>query len=350
MTEFSQRYRDYQITGGFIKEESRPTPLHIYEYDVYSNGKHLFSFLFAVGLLWAWDKFADEKTRPDLIRKEGFDLACALIDTKKYEESEKYKSKIVDELPRFNASEWQVPIEKSKIRHEDIKHEILKALNEICIENSKTFKTAQFNKIGFCKILQITENHLEYNINYLEGKGLIERDKDYMYIKQKGIEWLEQGRYKDRIIDPITSEIQSFVHDKLNEINPDIFDRLLNIKQQLIEKEKDFKDIAFGCRDIIQDFTHSLYRPKYLPEGEKAPKKSETKRKLRFVLQNRLNNSEKTERELLEGLIEYLYRYFDCINSLIQKGVHEDIEKSDAERCLIYTYLFIGDVLSLTKL
>ena len=173
-----------------------------------------------------------------------------------------------------------------------------------------------------------------------------------MSITAEGIDELKSKRYKYRIIDPSTSEIQKFVHERLNETKPDIFNSLVRIKQQLIEEEKDFKwqQVAFECRDTIQNFTDALYKPEYLPPGESLPKKSETKRKLKFILKHKLNNSKNTERELLESLIEYLYKYFDCINELIQKGVHKDIEKSDAERCLLYTYLFIGDVLRLTEL
>ncbi|TKJ35578.1 hypothetical protein CEE39_00865 [bacterium (candidate division B38) B3_B38] len=352
MKEFIYKYREYQITGGFIKGESRPIPLHIYEYNVYSNGKHLFSFLFAVVIPWSWHRFPDEKTRPDLIRKEGFDLACGLIDTEKYNESKKYKSEIVDEFPRFNAQRYELPKESEIADDVKIRFEILKALCKIRRENPESFETAEFNEDGFCKVLRISKADFSYAIGCLEEEGLINIKNDKKSITIKGVREVEQGNYKYRIIDHITSEIQKSVHNRLNEINPDIFNRLVNIKQQLIEEKKDFKwqQVAFECRDIIQDFTHYLYRPEYLLEGEKAPKKSETKRKLKFILQNRLNNSENTERELLEGLIEYLYKYFDCLNELIQKGVHEDIEKPNAQRCLIYTYLFIGDVLRLTKI
>ena len=343
MKEFSQRYRNYQINCAC--EHNFYRDVYACRYKIYINNKLQLKFIYVGSEEYLLERFSNIESLSKL-RDEGFDLAYGLIDAEKYKEFKEGK------VLEFGARNWQLP-EESEITDEEIQHKILKALDKIRKEKPDTYKSEEFNRgDGFCKVLRIAKNDFSKNISYLEDNRLIKKDEDYIYIRPEGIYWLEQERYKYRIIDPITSEIQKFVHERLKEINPNIFNSLERIKQQLIEEEKDFKwqQVAFECRDIIQDFTHSLYRPEYLPDGEKAPKKPETKRKLKFILENRLNKSENTERELIEGLIEYLYKYFDCINSLIQKGVHRDIEKSDAERCLIYTYLFIGDVLSLTKL
>jgi len=53
---------------------------------------------------------------------------------------------------------------------------------------------------------------------------------------------------------------------------------------------------------------------------------------------------------MLETQIEYLSNYFDNLDSFIQKNAHPDkfeVTKEDANRCVIYTYLVIADVLKL---
>ena len=344
-----KKYRNYHVKCVCTHDSVR-LGIYVCKYKVYKNNEYQFSFVFSDFILRVLSRNANIDTGGLLesIRDEGFNLIYGLIDTGK-----KSKEKKGLKPEEFNAKDYELP-EESKISDEEIQYEILNALYKIFKENPNSYKSEKFNEgDGFCKILRISKNDFLSNIEYLEQKKLVKAPAiNIMSITAEGIDELKSKRYKYRIVDPFTSDIQTFVHERFNETNPDIVDSLARIKQQLIEKEKDFKwqQVAFGCRDIIQDFTDALYNPEYLPEGESPPKKSETKRKLKFILKHKLNNSKNTERELLEGLIEYLYKYFDCINELIQKGVHKDIEKSDAERCLLYTYLFVADVLRLTKL
>jgi hypothetical protein len=144
----------------------------------------------------------------------------------------------------------------------------------------------------------------------------------------------------------IFEENRKFVDSKLIEICPSAVKKLTKTYRDIFSGSSslDWSQIAFACRDILQDLTDSIYKPDYLPEGEKPPTRAQTIKKLAFTLQARMPKTADSERELTVAQINY----FDKLNNLIQKHTHpekHEVGKEDAERCVIYTYLIIGDIL-----
>ena len=198
--EGSREYRDYRIdfvceplpipgTYPYPRAVDPKTVIYICEYSIMKNIEPKFSFRFMGTLEWFSSLDESEFNR---FRNHGFEIACGLIDTEKYKEYEGYKSEIVDEWPKFNASEWQMPTERSEISNEKIRHEILEALRKIRKENEKTFETADFNEDGFCKVLRITIDDFSYGIGCLKEEGLIKIKNGKKSITIKGIKELEE--------------------------------------------------------------------------------------------------------------------------------------------------------------
>jgi len=153
------------------------------------------------------------------------------------------------------------------------------------------------------------------------------------------------------ILSSIFEETRKFVDSKLVDICPSAIEKLTKTYCDLVTGSSplEWSQIAFACRDILQDFTDSIYSQKYLPKDEKPPRREETKRKVKFTLRSR-TSKRNTERELIESQIDYLLNYFDKLVNLVNKDAHPvgfEVEKEDAHRCVIYTYLIIGDILRL---
>lgn len=111
-----------------------------------------------------------------------------------------------------------------------------------------------------------------------------------------------------------------------------------------------YSQVAFACREILQDFTDAIFKPKYVRKGEAQPTHEQTKIKLKLALRERLAEGKVRETNVALARIEYLNTYFDELTSYIQKQVHpKDFEPTadDAKRCVIYTYLIIWDVIQL---
>jgi hypothetical protein len=111
-----------------------------------------------------------------------------------------------------------------------------------------------------------------------------------------------------------------------------------------------YQQVAYACRDILQDFADSIYNQDYLPPGEPAPSREQTIRKIRFTFMALTGREKTTERKLAESHAEYLESYLKQVNDEIQKTMHpviSNVTKEDAESCVIHIYLLISDVVRL---
>lgn len=149
------------------------------------------------------------------------------------------------------------------------------------------------------------------------------------------------------VLSDIFEEARKLVDVKLSCICPEVLKNLVQIYNDLLtgKVSHDWKKIAFACRDILQDFTDVIYKPEYLPQGEMAPSKEQTKNKVRYTLLTKLAGSKNEERKLIEAQMEY----FDKLTDYINKHLHKQASKEDAHRCVVYTYLIIGDILKLLE-
>jgi hypothetical protein len=128
------------------------------------------------------------------------------------------------------------------------------------------------------------------------------------------------------------------------EVYSDLADRQTELK---------WKQAAFACRDILQDFTEAILLPEHIPQRQKRPARDKTKNKLRLVLNAKAQEATLSEtlKDFIEAQTDYLMSYFNKFNMLLQRNVHAaQITKTDADRCVIYTYLLIAEVLSLLRL
>ena len=143
------------------------------------------------------------------------------------------------------------------------------------------------------------------------------------------------------------------VDEELVKISPSTLEKLVTTygKLSTVGTPLEFSEVAFACRDILQDFTDSIFKPEYLQENEKLPLREQTKNKVYYTLRAGLQGKKGKELELLSSQIDFLLVYFDKLTSYIQKETHPkgfEATREDANRCIIYTYLVIGDILKLT--
>jgi hypothetical protein len=149
--------------------------------------------------------------------------------------------------------------------------------------------------------------------------------------------------------DSIFRDTQEFVGRELAKVSQITLEKL----EKLLEDATLGKPpnlVALGCRDLLQEFTDAIMRPEYLPEGVEPPKRDETRKKLKYVLGAKLRSRKETERRMLETQVEALEKYFDAFVDYVQKVGHPEgyrATKEDSKRCVMYTYLIVGDILKL---
>lgn len=128
------------------------------------------------------------------------------------------------------------------------------------------------------------------------------------------------------------------IENKVNSNNPELYSQALTTCRRLFEdtaKElfdknfPEYKDKFFKTKSGKEiDISGDHYKNKLSAVIEKLEDKSATK-------------------SIIGSNIIYLLDWIDNLNNLQCKGVHSDISKQDAIRCIIQTYICLGDILSL---
>lgn len=364
MTKDEVEYHGYKISWAGPTYNELETVVQ-YNFAVQKNNKTIFRLSFK-----ASEEYLDEylpaqnisaSEKEDFVRTKGLNRLCAILDLGKFKEGERQEYMLTTDVLNRKSQET--------LSDTEIRHEILKGFYNIfknCPEG-EAYKTENSNAEGVCELLNIDKNSYDRNLNWLITMGYLKREvhqysdpqypslglptsSTFIYITDKGLGLVESEEKAGTVVESIFRDTRKFVDAELMQICPEVFKKLTETYKDLEAGQSRLKwsQVAFACRDILQDFTEAIY-DKYVPPGEIRPRREQTANKIRLVVESATNS--KTERIFIPALAEYLSQYFEGLNELIQKHTHgsPDIEKEDANRCLIYTYLLIRDVLKIIK-
>jgi hypothetical protein len=227
--------------------------------------------------------------------------------------------------------------------------------------------SAYANRVILLDECQIPDSNLEKNLKHLKDADLVDMqmrlggdfivkiNKNGMHalnqmeekIPERGMKKTEGGNY---LIYHLMDETKVYVDSKLKTLDSDILTRLNFIYEDLkVENhEHGFERVAYDCRQVLLDFSDALFN-EYVNsmDVKETPKRDQTKIKLQYVLKGVGENEE--HGELLSVKLDYILNYLEGLNKFLQKGGHKNIPFSleDAKSCLIYTYLFMRDILKL---
>lgn len=128
------------------------------------------------------------------------------------------------------------------------------------------------------------------------------------------------------------------IEEKINTNNPELYSQALTT-----------------CRRLFENTANELFI-KYFPDYKEKTYKSLTgkdldisgdhyKNRMSAVIEKLTGKSEKNS--IIGSHIIYLIDWLDNLVNLQCKGVHDEITKQDAIRCIIQTYICLGDILNL---
>lgn len=171
----------------------------------------------------------------------------------------------------------------------------------------------------------------------------------YRFILQKHYELKFSG-----IADDIFSRIRERVDSAIGSVIPDAINKISAVYENLrSENPEDWSNAVHGCRRILQDFADALYPPapdKTVDIGGKQKtiklgKDNYINRILAYVEDN--STSERFQ-EVVGSHLSFLGERLDSVFRAAQKGSHDVIvSREEADRYVVFTYLLVGDVLSL---
>jgi hypothetical protein len=142
------------------------------------------------------------------------------------------------------------------------------------------------------------------------------------------------------------------VDDHLGDLIPDELRRLDSIRSNLeSDNPEDWANAAHSCRRLLQAVADKLY-----PPSDQSVKSTEGKNikvgnenyinRLVLFCENKMSSG--VSFKVMSSDLKYIGERLDSVFSAAQKGSHAKIDRSEAERFVIHTYLLIGDILDLS--
>ena len=113
-----------------------------------------------------------------------------------------------------------------------------------------------------------------------------------------------------------------------------------------------WKNAAKACRDLIKAAADTL-RPsgpdKSIDSGKRVIKMGDGNYVNRLVDWIESNSASKTKRDLVKSDLEHLGKRLDAVTDGGNKGAHTSVDKVDASRFIVGTYILLGDILGLNN-
>lgn len=173
----------------------------------------------------------------------------------------------------------------------------------------------------------------------------------YSYVLQKHYELKFSG-----IADDIFSRIRESVDSAIGSKVPDAAQKLSAVYEALqSENPENWANAVHSCRRILQDLADSIYPAR---EDKVVPTNGKDKI-IKLGKDNYINRiisyiEEKSDSarysELVGSQLGFMGDRLDSVFKAAQKGSHDNIvSREEADRYVVYTYMIVGDILSLEK-
>jgi hypothetical protein len=183
------------------------------------------------------------------------------------------------------------------------------------------------------------------------ARGSLQKASTNVYTYALGIFF--QKRFSG-ISQEIFESTKMIVDNKLKELIPESVKIFVSIYDNLkSDNVEDWSNAVHSFRKLLKELADRLFPPN--PEGIKEIEREGKSIKVgeenyinRLVCYIQDKSGSDTYKAVIGANLEYTGERIDSISDAIQKGSHIDItSRYEAERFVIYTYLLIGDIISL---
>ncbi|WP_172200948.1 hypothetical protein [Saccharibacillus qingshengii] len=210
---------------------------------------------------------------------------------------------------------------------------------DISISSQSTFQPIPPGNAGERNTLTKTINE---NIEKIEKV----KSRIYQYILNVNYE-LKFGQ----ITNDIFSRKRVAVDTRLKDICPQAIQKFVSVYENLkSDNAEDWANAVHTCRRIIKEVADALYPPSdeiiELTGGKKLKigEDQYINRLIQYIEGKSTSNKFKS---IVGSHLKFIGERLDGVHEAANKGTHTEVTLEEAERYIIYTYLVIGDILSL---
>ena len=159
------------------------------------------------------------------------------------------------------------------------------------------------------------------------------------------------------LVDDVFGRIRASVDADIGILVPDAVKKFAAVYDNLRSSNpEDWANAVHSCRRVLQDLADAVFPPQAVPRTRiKDGKEVHIKLGSDHYI-NRLvayvDDSSASARftEIVGSYLKYIGDRLDALFGAVQKGSHSTVTKEEADRCVVYTYLLVGDILKLRAL
>ena len=159
------------------------------------------------------------------------------------------------------------------------------------------------------------------------------------------------------VVDDIFGRVRAFVDESISLTVPDAVKKFTAAYDNLkSDNPEDWSNAVHSCRRVLQDLADAVFPAQQQPHiRTKNGKEIEVKlgqdkyiNRLMAFIEDSSNSDRFTE--IVGSNLGYIGDRLNAVFHAAQKGSHSNVSKEEADRYVIYTYLIVGDILSLSTL
>jgi hypothetical protein len=148
------------------------------------------------------------------------------------------------------------------------------------------------------------------------------------------------------ISEGIFEKVRAGVDLKLSTLSPDSIKELVSVYENLSStNESDWSNAANSCRRLLKNLADTLFPPQ--ENGSDRATLTDDKYINRLIAFIEGKSTSEKFQSIVGSHIKFIGERLDSLNEAACKGLHTNITRVEAQRLVIYTYLIVGDILSL---
>ena len=183
------------------------------------------------------------------------------------------------------------------------------------------------------------------------GRLASRRTLIYSYVSRKHYELKLAG-----VADDVFGRIRLSVDASIGLAVPDAVKKLAAVYENLkSDNPEDWANATHSCRRVLQDLADAVF-PSRTETRTRRVNGKEVKVALgadqyinRLVAHIEDLSESSRFKEIVGSHLHYMGDRLDALFGAAQKGSHSTVTKEEADRCVVYTYLLVGDILSLSE-
>ena len=154
------------------------------------------------------------------------------------------------------------------------------------------------------------------------------------------------------IVEDTFTKARLLVNNKLSDICPKAVEKFVAVYNNMdSDNPEDWANAVHSCRRILLDLADALYPPQDTPimvkgKSIKVGQEQYINRLVQFVASKK---GSQTYSQIIGADLASIGERIDAIYNASNKGTHVEVQKDEASRYIIHTYLLISDIISLIE-